>query len=619
MLSLFRQRGLTSVIYGAIICAMIAVFVIQFRPNSGQKTASINEACAATVRGRCIDPKEQRAAYRLLIPRDQQGNLLTGRAKSMGLIKIATDGLIDRELLCAEADRIGVSVSDEEVLDEIIAGYIHVSVPADRPDMAASLRVGDGRLYVGFKDPKTKAFDQKVYERTIRNLVGRSSTEFREGQSRELLASKMRDIVRSPVRVSEGEALDNYINEKSSASLTYVQVSALYVQKYATPATDADVEKWAADQENGKKVDQLVAQRRTAADPKPNHIRHILIRFDPGATMDQKSEALGKLAAAVAQLKRGDAFADVAREFSQDPGSGQQGGDVGDKTDGFVAPFRDAANALKAGEITAGAVETQFGYHLIEKDDPTKGDAIAVALKKDAARELYVKDHSGPAAHDLAMSIQNEMKAGKSADDAAKDAVALMKGKTLPTAPLAVMSAPKDATDAGAMSMPSKMDAGANSADGGAAIPDGPVVPKMFTADNDPDRPQAQSSNDFNKGGDPIQGLAIAETTKLTDWVFGGEAKDGMLYKEPIRGEDAFYVVLLKNRKAATKDEFVKDRDTYMQTLLAAKQAEALGLYMKRLREAAKGDIKLDESYLADGRKGDGGPEDLPPEDEDEP
>lgn len=217
------------------------------------------------------------------------------------------------------------------------------------------------------------------------------------------------------------------------------------------------------------------------------------------------------------------------------------------------------------------------------------------------------------------MSIQNEMKAGKSADDAAKDAVALMKGKTLPTAPLAVMSAPKDATDAGAMSMPSKMDAGANSADGGAAIPDGPVVPKMFTADNDPDRPQAQSSNDFNKGGDPIQGLAIAETTKLTDWVFGGEAKDGMLYKEPIRGEDAFYVVLLKNRKAATKDEFVKDRDTYMQTLLAAKQAEALGLYMKRLREAAKGDIKLDESYLADGRKGDGGPEDLPPEDEDEP
>ncbi len=618
MLSLFRQRGLTSVIYGAIIVAMIAVFIIQFRPNSGQKTASINEACAATVRGRCIDPKEQRAAYRLLIPRDQQGNLLTGRAKSMGLMKIATDGLIDRELLCAEADRIGVTVSDDEVLDEIINGYIHVSVPADRPDMAASLRVGDGRLYVGFKDPKTKAFDQKVYERTIRNLVGRSPTEFREGQARELLASKMRDIVRSPVRVSEGEALDNYINEKSSASLSYVTISAQYIQKYATPVTDADLEKWMADKENEKKVDELFAQRQAAAQPKENHIRHILIRVDPDATMDQKSEALGKLAAAVAQLKRGDAFADVAREFSQDPGSGQQGGDVGDKTDGFVVPFRDAANALKPGEVTPAAVETQFGYHLIEKDDPTKADAINAALKKDAARDVIVKARSGQAAHDLAASIQAEIKAGKSADDAAKDAVASLKGKTLPSAPLTIASAPKNA-DAGAAPS-AKTDAGASDADGGAAAADGPVVAKIFNSENDPDRPQAQSSNDFNKGGDPISGLAIAETTKLTDWVFSSpDAKDGALYPEPIRGEDAFYVVLLKSKKAATKDEFEKDRDTYMQTLLAAKQAEALGLYMKRLREAAKADIKIDETYLSDGRKGDGGPDDLPTDDEDEP
>jgi peptidyl-prolyl cis-trans isomerase D len=616
MLSLFRQRGLTSVIYGAIIVAMIAVFVIQFRPNSGQKTASINEACAATVRGRCIDPKEQRAAYRLLIPRDQQGNLMTGRAKSMGLIKIATDGLVDRELLCAEAERIGVTVSDEEVLDEIIAGFIHVSLPADRPDMAASLRVGDGRLYVGFKDPKTKEFDQKVYERTIRNLVGRSPTEFREGQARELLASKMRDIVRSPVRVSEGEALDNYINEKSSASLQYVTVSAQYIQKYATPVIDSDLEKWAADKENEKKIDELVAQRQASAQPKENHIRHILIRVDPGATTDQKSEALGKLAAAVAQLKRGDAFADVAREYSQDPGSGQQGGDVGDKTDGFVVPFRDAANALKPGEVTPAAIETQFGYHLIEKDDPTKADVIAAALKKDAARDLIVKARSGQAAHDLAASIQAEIKAGKSPDDAAKDAIAQVKGKSLPSAPLTIASAPKDSTDAGAASSSSKSDAGA---DGGAAASDGPIVPKIFTSENDPDRPQAQSSNDFNKGGDPISGLAIAETTKLTDWVFSSpDAKDGALYPEPIRGEDAFYVVVLKAKKAATKDEFVKDRDTYMQTLLAAKQAEALGIYIKRLREAAKGDIKIDETYVSDGRKGDGGIEDLP-DDEDEP
>ena len=44
----------------------------------------------------------------------------------------------------------------------------------------------------------------------------------------------------------------------------------------------------------------------------------------------------------------------------------------------------------------------------------------------------------------------------------------------------------------------------------------------------------------------------------------------------------------LKEHKASTKDEFDKEKETYLQTLLAAKQAEALALYVKRLREAAK-------------------------------
>ncbi|MEO8875048.1 MAG: peptidylprolyl isomerase, partial [Polyangiaceae bacterium] len=327
------------------------------------------------------------------------------------------------------------------------------------------------------------------------------------------------------------------------------------------------------------------------------------------------------LAVAVGRLKRGDAFADVAREFSQDPGSAEQGGDVGDKTDGFVAPFRDAANALKPGETTTSAVETQFGYHLIERDDPAKTDFMAAALKKDAARELYIKEKTGQIAKDMTTAILASMKAGKSADDAAKEAVASLKGKSLPTVALTVMSAPAPAmrADAGANAASSK-DAGAaiaNSADGGAAsVPDAPVTPKSFTSDNDPDRPQAQTSNDFNRGGDPIPGLDLPETTKVLDFAFGDAAKDGVQYPEPLRGEDAFYAITVKSHKAATKDEFEKDRDMYMQSLLAAKQAEALGLYVKRLREAAKADIKVDESYLNDAHGRDAGPDDLGEEDE---
>jgi len=265
-----------------------------------------------------------------------------------------------------------------------------------------------------------------------------------------------------------------------------------------------------------------------------------------------------------------------------------------------VAPFRDAANALKAGEVTPNAVETQFGYHLIARDDPDKGGWVAAALKKDATRELYIKEHSGQVAKDMSAAILASMKAGKSPDDAAKEAVASLKGKTLPSAPLTVMSAttPAATGDAGA----TKAANATPSTDGGTeSTQEPPAVAKLFTSDNDPDRPQAQTSNDFNRGGDPIPGLDVAATTKVLEFVFG-DAKDNATYTEPLRGEDAFYAIELKNRKAATKDEFEKDRDTYMQTLLAAKQAEALGLYVKRLRQAAKADIKIDESYLQDQR-----------------
>src|SRR5580704_13018031 len=211
MLSLFRSRGLTSVVYGVIIVAMILVFVIQFNPSAGKKTATLGEQCAARVRGWCINPKDHMAAFRILIPRNQQGELQTKKAKQMGLLKVALDGLIERELLVNEAERIGIAVNEDEVTDEIFNGFIHVSVPSDNPGLAMSLNIADGRVYAGFRDQKSKRFDLKVYERSIKALVGRSPTEFREEQARELIAAKMRDLVRTPVRVSESEALESYV------------------------------------------------------------------------------------------------------------------------------------------------------------------------------------------------------------------------------------------------------------------------------------------------------------------------------------------------------------------------------------------------------------------------
>jgi peptidyl-prolyl cis-trans isomerase D len=92
--------------------------------------------------------------------------------------------------------------------------------------------------------------------------------------------------------------------------------------------------------------------------------RHILIEAgqDPAAA-EAKARAVYDRAAA------GEDFAALAREFSDDPGSRGQGGDLGFAERGdFVAPFADAVWSMKPGEVR-GPVRTEFGWHVIKLED----------------------------------------------------------------------------------------------------------------------------------------------------------------------------------------------------------------------------------------------------------
>jgi len=68
----------------------------------------------------------------------------------------------------------------------------------------------------------------------------------------------------------------------------------------------------------------------------------------------------------IARLGKGEKFADLAKQFSQDPGSKEAGGDLGCEPRGtFVASFERALITLKPGEISKQPVQTEFGFHVI--------------------------------------------------------------------------------------------------------------------------------------------------------------------------------------------------------------------------------------------------------------
>ena len=596
MLDMFRSKGLSSVVMGAVIVATVLIFVIQFNPSAGKKAASLSQTCAATVRGYCIEPKDHKGAYMLLVPVDEHGVRQFGHAKQMHLPQIALDGLIERELLVSEAQRIGLTATEDEVNDAIISGFLRVSIPADRPELEMSLQSPGGRKYVGyyFRDPKTKEFDEKIYKRNLKSLMDRSPLEFREIEEREILAAKMRDLVRAPVRVSEAEALDSYLAEKSFAVMTYVEIKPSFVARYAMasafegPELDKQIESWSLKPENASIIASTLESRKKDS-PKDGNLRHILVRVAGTDSPKQHADALTKITEAYVRLAHGEAFSDVARALSDDASKSKGGSLETDKSDAFPSGFRAAADALKNGEMTHAAIESELGYHIITRDDSAR-------LAKDVARELFFKTRAEQAANDFGGKILADLKAGKSADDAVKNAmtglkpipfVRVVQDKTVSHA------APKDA-GAAEVSDASGASAG-NKGDAGAAV----AVKTALDPAEDEDRPQALTSSSLRRGGEGLPHIGLEATARVLDFAFN--AKDGQVMAEPVKTDDGgIDIIALKEHKLATREEFDKDRDTYMQTLLRVRQNEALAMYMKRLLDASKADVKRDESYMSE-------------------
>jgi peptidyl-prolyl cis-trans isomerase C len=96
---------------------------------------------------------------------------------------------------------------------------------------------------------------------------------------------------------------------------------------------------------------------------------HILVRVAPDADAPAKEQARTKIDDLLKQARGGADFAALAKQHSDDPGSGPTGGDLGYFERGqMVGPFEDAAFALTPGQ-TSEVIETQFGFHIIKLDD----------------------------------------------------------------------------------------------------------------------------------------------------------------------------------------------------------------------------------------------------------
>ena len=121
-------------------------------------------------------------------------------------------------------------------------------------------------------------------------------------------------------------------------------------------------------------------QKNPSQFQQPERVRasHILIGFPQNADEAAKKDARTKAAEILKEVKAGKDFAALAKQHSTDPGSGQNGGDLGYFQKGqMVPPFEQAAFALKPGE-TSDLVESQFGIHIIRMVERQPGRTVPI-------------------------------------------------------------------------------------------------------------------------------------------------------------------------------------------------------------------------------------------------
>lgn len=348
--------------------AIIIVFVVSFGPGSFDKSCSGDRATAwaARVNGETVSVAEYERTYANLMRNFQQQagqGFSRELAEQLGLSKIALDQAVDRALVVAEARKQGLAISDQELARTI------VEIPGFQ---------ADGK------------FDREGYRRSVASAYG-SESRFEAVLREDLLYQRMLAGMRETVKVSGAEVKAAWSAEHERASLSFVRFPLAGARIAVKKPLDAEVAAFAV--KEGARIEQFWKENPARFDqPKKVKARHILVKVAAGgdeAAARTRIEALSK------RLQKGEEFATLASQASEDQNTKARGGDLGFVSEGLVEkPFAEAAMALKPGGIS-GPVKTGSGYHLIKVDEVVEARRISLeTARSQIAAELLVEDRA---------------------------------------------------------------------------------------------------------------------------------------------------------------------------------------------------------------------------------
>ncbi len=420
MLKIFRNnlKYLSWILWG-----FIGIFVLYIFADFGGGLSGMGQGrtFAAKVGDQTVSLVEFKTANQALENQYRQmyGERFTPEAaKQMRLPIMALDRVIAQKILLGEAKQMGLATSDAELRQAIL------SMPA-------------------FKDEHGEFIGDEAYSQLLRSNERAPETFEREVRD-QLTIEKLTQAIQETVQVADAEVEASYREQSEKAKIRFVILPAARFQAGVTPPQPAELKSYFdAHREEFRLPEQrivdyvlidsakaMAAATVSDADAKAYYdqhtdefkqeeqvrARHILLQVNDKRT---EAQALAQLQALKARIQKGEDFAKLAGEVSEDPSSKTQGGDLGFFGRGrMIKEFEDAAFGARPGDVI-GPVKTSFGVHLIRVEDRRPGGQRSFEEAKPQIENRLRSERAQSLAEAKAKEIHDRL-AKESALDVAK-------------------------------------------------------------------------------------------------------------------------------------------------------------------------------------------------------
>jgi peptidyl-prolyl cis-trans isomerase D len=429
-----QDNRTTKAIFAVVIGAAIITMVITLVPGIFDNGSTVSDA---TVYAKVHTPgfwgkfggdstEVSMAEVNRVLDQQMNQNHYPEMARPFLLPRIGQQ-MVTHAVLVHEADRLGLQVSDD--------------------DLRTFLQKGSLSQYIF---PDGKFIGQDAYINFVEQQFQMSVPEFEREVKSDLELQRLQAMVTGGVSVSDAAVRADYMQSGTKVKFDYAVVQGADLKKTINP-TDAVLQTWF--KQNAARYSSAVPETRkielfafNAADvpgakapttdadiqayynahqdqykvPEQVKTRHILITVPKGADAATDAAAKAKAADILKQIKAGGNFAELAKKYSDDPGSKDQGGELPMiPTSGLDPAYAQAAMALNPGQ-TSDLVRSSFGYHIIQTEQKDAAHVKPIAEVKDSIVAALQQDKVGTAETAYANKLAADAKKNgmqKTADD----------------------------------------------------------------------------------------------------------------------------------------------------------------------------------------------------------